>query len=321
MSSDFAIRIENAGKCYQIYRRPEDRLKQALSLGRGRFYTEYWAFRGVTFEVRRGESIAIIGRNGAGKSSLLQAVAGTSWTTEGSVSTRGRVVALLELGTGFNPEFTGRENVYLSGSILGLTDKQIDARVEAIEHFADIGDFMDQPVKLYSSGMYARLAFGVATHVDADILIVDEILAVGDAAFTQKCMRFIHTFRERGTLLFVFHDAGAVNRLCDRAVWLDGGRTRMIGPAKDVSHAYLAALYGQELGSSFQIGGARAADGEGRPISDPRQADLRNDVAVFDFNPEGPWFGQRGATLRRARLLSTSGQELSAFAGGEECCP
>src|SRR5262245_6270990 len=228
MSSELVIGAHGVGKAYNIYRRPEDRLKQ-MFFRRRRYYEEYWALRDVSLDVRRGETLGIVGRNGSGKSTFLQIACGTLEPTSGHIETRGRIAALLELGAGFNPEFTGRENVYLSASILGLTPAQVYERYPAIVDFAGIGDFLEQPIKTYSSGMQARLAFAVAAHVDADILIVDEVLAVGDAAFAQKCMRFIRRFKDRGTLLFVSHDVSAVVGLCDRAVWLDGGMVRDVG--------------------------------------------------------------------------------------------
>ena len=215
MSSEIVLRAENLGKAYLIYPRPEDRLKQMIFRWK-RYYSEYWALRGVSLEIRKGEAVGLIGRNGAGKSTFLQLATGIITPTEGQVSVEGRVAALLELGAGFNPEFTGAENVYLSATILGLTREEVDERFAAIAEFAAIGDFLHLPVKLYSSGMYARLAFAVAAHVDASVLIVDEILAVGDAAFAQKCMRFIRKFRENGTLIFVSHSPASVLSLCDR---------------------------------------------------------------------------------------------------------
>ena len=199
-----------------------------LLRGRKRYYEEYWALQNVDLEVHRGETLGLIGRNGSGKSTLLQLICGTLSPSLGEVTTHGRVAAMLELGAGFNPEFTGRENVHLAASVLGLSHDEIQDRFEAIAAFAGIGDFMEQPVKIYSSGMYARLAFAVAAHVDADILIVDEILAVGDAAFAQKCMRFIRGFKQNGTLLLASHDVGAVLNLCDRALWLDRGSVRAV---------------------------------------------------------------------------------------------
>lgn len=325
MSSDLAISARDLGKCYRIFRKPQDRLKQMLMRGHAKYYSEYWALKGASFDIHRGETVGIIGRNGAGKSTLLQLICGTLEPTIGAVTVHGRVAALLELGAGFNPEFTGRENVHLSASILGLSGPQIAERFEAIAAFAGIGDFMDQPVKLYSSGMYARLAFAVAAHVDADILIVDEILAVGDAAFTQKCMRFIHRFRQNGTLLFVSHDTGSVTSLCDRAIWLDRGEVREVGPAKEIAYSYIASLYGDgEEAGGFRIGGSRKAEvRQGRRIDDPRRSLLetsqhRNSIEVFDFDPDGPWFGNRGASILGARLLDAEGRPLVALTGGEE---
>jgi lipopolysaccharide transport system ATP-binding protein len=214
--SNLAIKVENVSKAYTIWRDPAARLKHPfLNLTAELFpvlrpridkkmlglCTEFYALRDVSFEVRKGESVGIIGRNGSGKSTLLQIIAGTLQPTEGSVTVNGRVAALLELGSGFNPEFTGRENVYLNCSILGLSKEETEARFDSIAAFADIGDFLEQPVKTYSSGMTMRLAFAVIAHVDADVLIVDEALAVGDAVFVQKCMRFIRGFQEKGTLL------------------------------------------------------------------------------------------------------------------------
>lgn len=325
-SREIAISVKGLGKAYTIYKKPEDRIKQMLWRNRRKFYDEYWALQGVDLEIRRGETVGIIGRNGSGKSTFLQMVCGTLTPTTGAVAVSGRVAALLELGAGFNPEFSGRENVYLAASVLGLDRDQIDARYESIAAFAGIGDFIEQPVKLYSSGMYARLAFAVAAHVDADILIVDEILAVGDAAFTQKCMRFIRQFKEHGTLLFVSHDAASVMSLCDRAVWIDRSFLRETGPAKDVCHNYLASLYSEqeEEGGSFRIGGARRTPPR-LVKSKPdirhealRESTLRNEIAIFDFNPDAPWFGQRGATIEEVRLQDPSGGTLDALYGGEE---
>jgi lipopolysaccharide transport system ATP-binding protein len=250
MSSEYAIEIEDLGKCYQIYSRPSDRLKQMLMLGRKKYFQEFWALKSVSFKIKKGETVGIIGRNGSGKSTLLQMICGTLNPTAGGVKVKGRVAALLELGAGFNPEFSGVENVYMAASLYGLSKEEVDQRFEAIANFADIGDHIHQAVKTYSSGMYVRLAFAVIAHVDADVLVVDEALAVGDAVFTQKCMRFIRKFRENGTLLFVSHDMGSVLNLCEQAVWLHAGEIRQLGQAKDISEAYLQytlqEVYGQE---------------------------------------------------------------------------
>ena len=325
MTSDVVISAQGLSKAYAIFKKPEDRLKQMLMRGRRKYYEEYWALKDVSLEIRRGETVGLIGRNGSGKSTFLQLVCGTLTPTSGSLEIKGRVAALLELGAGFNPEFTGRENVYLAASILGLSQKEINQRYDSIADFAGIGDFIDHPVKIYSSGMYARLAFAVAAHVDADILIVDEILAVGDAAFTQKCMSFIQRFREHGTLLFVSHDIASVTSLCDRAVWMDSGMVRRIGTAKDVSYHYMAAIHGlRDESSAFKIGGTRKAMVDPvKVVRDPRSdeleaSNLRNEIAIFDFDPDSPWFGERGCSVTDVRLLDASGARLLSVTGGEE---
>lgn len=242
MSSDnLAIQVLNLSKCYHIYDRPQDRLRQSILpkfrtlIGRkpGQYYREFWALNNVSFDVARGETIGIIGRNGSGKSTLLQMICGTLEPTIGTVETRGRVAALLELGAGFNPEFTGRENVYMNATVLGLTQEEIQARFDEIAAFADIGDFIEQPVKHYSSGMYARLAFAVAINVEPSILVVDEALAVGDEPFQRKCFARIEEIkRNGGTILFVSHSSSAIVELCDRAILLYGGELLFNGEPK-----------------------------------------------------------------------------------------
>ena len=239
-----AIVARNLGKSYRIYRQPQDRLKQMLLSRFGRRYGEdFWAVRGIDFEVAPGERFGVIGKNGSGKSTLLEMIAGTLTPSEGQVAISGRVAALLELGSGFNPEFSGRENVYMSGTILGLSREQIDARFDQIAAFADIGNFLDQPVKLYSSGMFVRLAFAVGTSVDADVLLIDEALAVGDIFFRQKCYRRLEALRERGvTVVLVTHGMGEVEEFCDRALLLDRGATQFVGRAVEaVKRYYLLA--------------------------------------------------------------------------------
>lgn len=250
MSSDaVAIRAENLSKCYQLYERPGQRLRQFImprletAMGRSSKanYREFWALKNASFEVGRGETFGIVGRNGSGKSTLLQLLCGTLTPTQGQVSITGRVAALLELGSGFNPEFTGRENVFLNGAVLGMSHQTVQARFEDIAAFADIGEFMDQPLKSYSSGMAVRLAFSVATYADADILVIDEALSVGDFAFQAKCMRRLNAFvGNGGTLLFVSHDTNAVKNLCSRAMFLQKGAVRAIGPSEEVCEQYLA---------------------------------------------------------------------------------
>ena len=281
--------------------------------GHGR---EFWALRDVGLEIRRGETVGIVGRNGSGKSTLLQLICGTLRPSAGTLAVRGRVAALLELGAGFNPDFTGRENVYLSASILGLSEAAIEARFAAIEAFAGIGEFIDRPVRQYSSGMYARLAFAVCAHVDADILVIDEILAVGDAPFQQKCMRYLHAFRARGTLLFVSHDEAAVLGLCERAVWLDRGAMRACGPAKEVCRLYRAAQAEErDDGGGFRIGGSdRAAP---RPMHDARWTGA-NKIEIFDFDPDAPWHGHGGAVIEHVGFFAPDGSAMAQAEGGEE---
>ncbi|MFJ2683770.1 ABC transporter ATP-binding protein [Pseudomonas sp. NPDC087342] len=243
MSSDLAIKVENLNKCYQIYDKPHDRLKQMLMRGRRQYFKEFWALRDVSFEIKKGETVGIIGRNGSGKSTLLQMICGTLNPSSGNIETHGRIAALLELGAGFNPEFTGRENVYMNGAILGLTRDQVDSRFEEIASFADIGDFMEQPVKTYSSGMFVRLAFASNIMSRPEIMIVDEALAVGDMNFQAKCMTALTRIQDNGaTILFVSHDVGSVKSLCSRGVYLERGQVVEVGPAASVAERYIRTM-------------------------------------------------------------------------------
>ncbi|WP_248768030.1 ABC transporter ATP-binding protein [Pseudomonas sp. MWU12-2345] len=240
MSLDFAIDVQDLSKCYQIYDTPQDRLLQMLLRNRKRFYREFWALKAISLQIRRGETVGIIGRNGSGKSTLLQLLCGTLTPTQGTLQVQGRIAALLELGAGFNPEFSGRENVYLNAAVLGLTPAQIDARFEEIQAFANIGDFIEQPIKTYSSGMLVRLAFAVSVCVEPDILIVDEALSVGDAAFQFKCLNRLETLTKSGTtLLFVSHDMNLVKRFCHRVIYLDQGQLVASGAPEDMAELYL----------------------------------------------------------------------------------
>lgn len=242
MSSDIAIKVEGLSKCYQIYNNPQDRLKQMLMRGRKQYYREFWALKDVSFEITKGECFGVLGRNGAGKSTLLQILAGTLNPSAGNISISGRVAALLELGSGFDPEFSGRENVYINAALLGLSHREIDSKFDAIVTFSEIGEFLDQPVKTYSSGMLVRLAFATAIHVEPDILIVDEALAVGDFAFQHKCMTRIKKIIADGvTVILVTHDVGAVMANCNRALMLRNGAICTIGSAADTCDRYLEA--------------------------------------------------------------------------------
>lgn len=244
MSSDLAIQVDQLGKCYRIYAQPQDRLKQSLFGRRRQYYQEFWALKHASFTVKRGEVVGIIGRNGSGKSTLLQIIAGTLAPTTGEVRVGGRVAALLELGSGFNPEFTGRENVFLNGAILGFNRDEIARTFSAIVDFADIGTFIDQPVKTYSSGMAVRLAFAVQAVMPKEILIVDEALAVGDELFQRKCFAKIEEFKAQGgTVLFVSHASGTVVQLCDRAFLMNTGELVLAGPSAPVVNLYHKYLY------------------------------------------------------------------------------
>ncbi|MDH4482628.1 MAG: ABC transporter ATP-binding protein [Rhodoferax sp.] len=334
-SNDFAIRVSNLSKCYEIYANPRDRLKQFIAprlqrlIGQApkQYFREFWALKDVSFEIKKGETVGIIGRNGSGKSTLLQMICGTLTPTSGSIQTNGRIAALLELGSGFNPEFTGRENVYMNASVLGLSNEEIAARFDEIVAFADIGEFIAQPVKTYSSGMMVRLAFAVIAHVDADILVVDEALAVGDAFFTQKCMRFLRTFMKTGTVLFVSHDTGAVTNLCNKAVLLNRGQVVEVGAPKEVIEHYLATLYE----SSQDIGGitieefntpANQVQSQGQ-YRDMRESlinasTLRNDIEIFQFKADENGFGTGNAKIVSVQLLASDGVPLSWLVGGED---
>jgi lipopolysaccharide transport system ATP-binding protein len=242
-----AVEFESVSKSYAIYAKPGDRLKELVTLGRRSFHRDFWALRDLSFSIRRGEVFCIVGENGSGKSTTLQLMAGIMQPTSGEVRVSGRVSALLELGAGFNPEFTGRDNVYLNASILGLSKSEIDRRYPEIEEFAEIGSFIHQPVKTYSSGMVVRLAFAVAINVDPEILLVDEALAVGDTYFRHRCMRKVHELRARGiTIVFVSHGIADVKAIGDRALWLEHGRAMAIGDTETVLAQYLASMSERE---------------------------------------------------------------------------
>ena len=331
-SNDIAIRVQGLSKCYGIYANPRDRLKQFILprlqrlIGQApkQYFRQFWALKDVSFEIKKGETVGIIGRNGSGKSTLLQMICGTLSPTSGSIQTNGRIAALLELGSGFNPEFTGRENVYMNASVLELSNEEIDARFDDIIAFADIGDFIEQPVKTYSSGMMVRLAFAVIAHVDADILVVDEALAVGDAFFTQKCMRFLRNFMKTGTVLFVSHDTGSIKSLCNYAVWIEKGQVIQEGAPKEVCELYLEAFYEVQQGksSTTKLRAFKNRD-DSLPLKDQRlefinTTNLRNDLQIFKFDPDAASFGKGGAQIHDVRLLDENEHPLAWIVGGEK---
>jgi len=331
--TEIAIKVQNLSKCYHIYDNPRDRLKQFIAPRLQRltwqqpkqYFREFWALKDVSFEIKKGETVGIIGRNGSGKSTLLQMICGTLNPTHGSIETNGRIAALLELGSGFNPEFTGRENVYMNASVLGLSNKEIDERFDDIVAFADIGQFIEQAVQTYSSGMMVRLAFAVIAHVDADILVVDEALSVGDAFFSQKCMRFLRNFMKTGTVLFVSHDTGAVVNFCNHAILLSHGQVTETGTPKEVIKHYLASLC-DIAEKEILTDELPAIDSNPEDLDayrDMRESmiiasTLRNDIEIFQFDPDQADFGTGKAKITSVRLLDKNNVPLSWVVGGED---
>lgn len=261
-----ALGVENVSKQYRIYDRPADRLKESLTRGRLRRHREFWALRDVSFEIEAGTTVGIIGQNGCGKSTLLQIISGTLTPTHGNVWSQGRIAALLELGAGFNPEFTGVENVFMNASLMGFSRRETTKLLPNIERFAEIGQFIRQPVKTYSSGMYVRLAFAIVASVEPDILVIDEALAVGDAVFQHRCLRRIKELHDRGcTVLFVSHDTAAVRALCDRAILLNAGRMIADGTPADVLNDYQRIV--MERQEAYDVDTATSESAESKPPS------------------------------------------------------
>ncbi|OGP66792.1 MAG: hypothetical protein A2031_01740 [Deltaproteobacteria bacterium RBG_19FT_COMBO_43_11] len=323
-ANDIAIRVSNLGKCYQIYNAPRDRLKQFVVPRLQRlfgqplkqYFREFWALKDVSFEIKKGETIGIIGRNGAGKSTLLQMICGTLNPTGGSILTNGRVAALLELGSGFNPEFTGRENVYMNASVLGLSNEEIDSRYDDIVAFADIGDFIDQPVKTYSSGMLVRLAFSVSAQVDPDILIVDEALGVGDMFFQAKCiLRMKNIIKSGATVFFVSHDMAAIKSLCHRAIFVSEGRIIKDGNTNEVVDAYHSSshridsdsLRTETIHQSFSVIDKSPQDQTKR--DDLIDKEYEVDVTYMRFSKEQR-YGDAKIQIESVKLLDETGKSL-----------
>lgn len=328
MSSNPAIKLENISKMFQLYNQPQDRLKQSiyprlrrvLGLPPHAYFREFWALRDISFEIEKGETVGIVGRNGSGKSTLLQVICGTLTPTTGTVAVDGRLTALLELGSGFNPEFTGRENVYLSGSILGFSREEMDAWFDDIAAFADIGDFMDQQVKFYSSGMYVRLAFATNIMVQPDIMVIDEALAVGDMKFQVKCMSALRRKQEAGaTILFVSHDINTIKTICTRAVYLEGGQLREVGSAVDVANAYFKSMRKEIDAELTQLQPASPASSvtppEPAPLALPaaESGHLPDPTALQAFANSTKLFrvGTGVARILYADLLDEQGESLS----------
>lgn len=314
-NDDIVLSVRDVSKCYEMYEKPVHRLYQTLCAGKKKFYKEFWALKDINFEMRRGESIGIIGRNGAGKSTLLQIVTGTLAATSGTVNAKGRIAALLELGSGFNPEFTGRENVYLNASILGLSKGEIDARYQEIVDFADIGEFVGQPVKTYSSGMMARLAYSVNAHVDADILIVDEALAVGDAFFQQKCLLHMKRLLESGvSMLFVSHSTATVREICQKALYLNSGRQVVFSDSASAVERYIEdqsqALCEKKDTEPVIV----ETHTDSSPVSN--EIPFKGPEAFVHKNC-GRRYGSHRAVINGVDVLSLDGNEQTEFKTGE----
>lgn len=325
MSSELAIRIDGVGKAFAVYDKPHHRLLQQLFPGSGRsWHREFHALRDISFDVHRGETVGIVGRNGSGKSTLLQIICGTLTPSVGSVHVNGRIAALLELGAGFNPEFSGRENVYLNATVLGLERREIDERFDDIAAFADIGEFIDQPVKSYSSGMYVRLAFAVAINVQPDILVVDEALAVGDEAFQRKCHARIERLRNDGaTILFVSHAAGMVVELCNRAVLLDRGELLVQGTPKHVISRYHKLLYAPAQRAEEMRARIRADNEVAIEIgaADSRPDGETSDGSYFDpalVSQSTLAYLSLGAQIDDPHIETVAGQRVNVLRTGSE---
>lgn len=299
MSNDTAVIVRNLSKCYRIYDNPKDRLKQSFWGHKKQYYKEFWALKNVSLEVGRGETLGIVGQNGSGKSTLLQIITGTLTPTAGEVIVDGRINALLELGSGFSPDFTGRENVFMNASILGITREEIENRFDEIAAFADIGEFLDQPVKTYSSGMLLRLAFAVQVILDPKILIVDEALAVGDAAFQRKCIARLESFIESGgVLLFVSHDLETVRRLCKKALYLQQGEVKRWGMAKQVCDQYEKDLFGAKSIESTNS----------NPLKPWLDQSLESPVCLQEY-------GSGSALITDCYIESESGERINTLQG------
>jgi lipopolysaccharide transport system ATP-binding protein len=312
-AADIAISVRGVGKMYRIYDRPQDRLKQMLWRGRRMYGHEFWALRDVSFDISKGQTFGIIGRNGSGKSTLLQIIAGTLAPTEGQVEVQGRVAALLELGSGFNPDFTGRENVFLNGAILGLSREEMEARFDQIAAFADIGEFIDQPVKIYSSGMVVRLAFAVASCIEPDVLIVDEALAVGDVMFQARCLDKIKQLTSAGaTTLFVTHDTGTFQNLCDHGYLLDHGRMFSHGRPAQVALQYYELMRETEHVRQRLAAAPAAQDSQIHEELQIKEEQIRGKMDGGEYR-----FGSTEAQIVDYRLTNGAGKESSALKVGE----
>ncbi|MBP6367476.1 MAG: ABC transporter ATP-binding protein [Nitrosomonas sp.] len=328
MSSDIAIKVENLSKCYQIYDHPRDFLRQLIlprlqrMIGRKskQYFREFWVLEDISFEIKKGETVGIIGRNGCGKSTLLQMICGTLNPTSGNIQTDGRVAALLELGSGFNPEFTGRENIYMNAAVLGLSEEEIDDRFDDIVAFADIGDFINQPVKTYSSGMMVRLAFAVQAQIMPDILIVDEALAVGDAKFQAKCFECLKQLKDNGTsILLVTHSSEQIVTHCSHAILLNAGSILVAGEPRHVVNRYMDLLFGKER-KDLSVATSAATTIPVAPVKDDRLL-LNNIDDVFatrsGYNPHEYRWGDGAASILDFCLMTDDESYPSVIMTGQ----
>lgn len=325
MSSEIAINLQNVSKCYHIYDKPRDRLLQMFAGQRKQYYREFWALKNVSFDIKKGETVGIVGRNGSGKSTLLQVICGTLNQSVGDVQTQGRIGALLELGSGFNPEFTGHENVYMNAAILGLSRAEVDQRYDDIAAFADIGEFIHQPVKTYSSGMIVRLAFAVQAMVDPDILIVDEALAVGDERFQRKCFARLDELKAKGTsILFVSHSGPQVVELCDRAILMERGERICTGSPMEVVRAYQKLIYAPVEEQPRLIEEFKSI-GSDKIVAETREVEVTQEVPpedqFFDAGmvPESTTvYPEQGARIDAFEIFDKQGRRCNVLkAGGE----
>lgn len=316
MSSDeLLIRAQNLGKSYQLYQKPHHRLLQTLFCGRRKFFREFWALQDISFELRRGESLGVMGRNGSGKSTLLQLLSGVLTPTTGQIEVKGRVAALLELGSGFNPEFTGRENAYLNGSILGLTHEEMDEAMPKIERFAGVGDFFDQPVKIYSSGMMLRVAFAVQVQLKPDILIVDEALAVGDVIFQKRCFERIRELLNGGTsLIFVTHDTESVRTFTQKAILLDHGCMVTSGDSKSVLTTYQQMILEEEKQYLENYVTEQIA------LASSYEMQNKSNTGDAEHNREDNEFGTFEATITKVEIQDSMGRDTNLIVSGDPLC-
>lgn len=314
--SDYAIRVKDVSKMYKLYNRNRDRVMDAFGLSKQPRYREHYALNSLSFDVKKGETVGIIGTNGAGKSTILKIITGVLNPTSGDVDIEGRISALLELGAGFNQEYTGIENVYLNGTMMGYSKEEVDAKMDDILEFADIGDFVYQPVKTYSSGMFVRLAFAVAINIDPEILIVDEALSVGDVFFQNKCYKKFDDFKKLGkTILFVSHDLGSISKYCDRVVLLDHGKKLAEGTPKEMINIYKRLMTGTSVEDVLATGSPSGVGQGSSSLTDVSDADLwRNH---FTINPNLNEYGSKKAEIVDFAIVDKDGLLTSSIVKGD----